>query len=66
LIGSDVHISFRSVAGKKYLVESNQSFPSGPWSVVANNVAGSGGIVQVIDSGAAGLPKQFYHVQVLP
>jgi serine/threonine protein kinase len=66
LIGSDVQISFSSVAGKSYLVERNQSFPIGSWTVVANNVAGTGGIVQVIDPGAAGLPKQYYRVQVLP
>ena len=66
VIGSDVRISFSSVAGKNYLIESNQSFPIGPWSVVANNVAGTGGIVQVIAPGAAGLPKQYYRVQVLP
>jgi len=66
LIGSDVQISFSSVAGKQYLVERNQSFPTGPWSAVANNVAGTGGIVIATDPGAAGLPGRCYRVQVLP
>jgi hypothetical protein len=65
-VGSDVQIRFRTVLGKGYLIEGTDNFPSGVWSAVANNVLGTGGVVQILDLNGGAQPKWFYRVQVLP
>jgi hypothetical protein len=63
--GSDVAISFATAAGQRYLVEQSSALP-GSWNVVANNVAGTGADVVVIDPGATTQPQRFYRVTQLP
>ena len=59
-------VNFSTVLGKLYLVERNDTYPLGPWVTVATNVAGTGVIVPVTDTGGAGLATRVYRVQVLP
>ena len=44
--GADVAISFATVAGKSYVVESNDNALFGAWVPVANNLPGTGGLVR--------------------
>ena len=60
-------MSFSSVAGKFYDVEHNADLTvTNGWSAFTNNVPGTGGAVEVVDPGAALLPRQFYRVRLAP
>jgi hypothetical protein len=58
-------ISFTSVAGKKYRVESTDTLPATSWTVVADNVVGTGATMRVIDDSAATAAQRFYRVMLL-
>ena len=58
--GADVLVRFTTIAGRTYRIEYKNDLPAAAWSVLAANVAGTGGIVTVADAGAANLPKRFY------
>jgi hypothetical protein len=60
--GTNVLISFTTLPGGFYSVESRDNLDTGTWTVVTNNVAGTGDIVQVMDRNIAGATKRFYHV----
>jgi len=62
--GSDVVVSFPSVAGKTYRIERSDTLQSGSWVTVQANIAGTNGVVQMIDSGAAAQLKRFYRVVI--
>lgn len=62
--GDDIVIGFDSVIGKSYAVEKSTTLETGSWTVVEDNIAGTGGVVSVTDSGAAALPRIFYHVKL--
>jgi hypothetical protein len=63
--GGDIWLSFNSMLGRTYRVESTDELPP-TWSVLTNNVIGTGGRFQAIDGGAASLPKRFYRTVQLP
>ncbi|MBI3416565.1 MAG: hypothetical protein HY043_14815, partial [Verrucomicrobia bacterium] len=63
--GPDVQISFKSVLGKSYRLERSDISPAGPWTAIAD-ILGTGGTLQLTDSGGAAQPKRFYHVLVIP
>ena len=60
--GPDVKISFTTTNGVSYTVEYNNDLVAGSWNTVTNNITGTGGIVTIIDSGAAELFRRFYRV----
>jgi len=62
LEGRDVRISFATVAGGSYRVEQTDNLSSGLWTWVADGIAGTGSIVQVLDPGGASQPCRFYRV----
>jgi hypothetical protein len=64
--GADVIVSFPSVSGIIYRVEVRSDITGGNWIVLADQIVGTGGVIQVADPGAALLPKSFYRVDVLP
>jgi len=64
--GSDMLVSFSSVAGKTYRLEGSATLQSGSWSTVQDHIAGTGGAVQVADPGGAAQTKRFYRVMILP
>jgi subtilisin-like proprotein convertase family protein len=64
IAGADVLISFTTESGKLYDVQWTASVASGSWNTVTNNVAGTGGIVQLTDTGAAGAAGRTYRVKV--
>lgn len=61
IIGSDVQISF-ATTNRLYFVQRSGDLASGIWTTFTNNVQGTGGIVSVLDTNAASLPKRFYRV----
>ncbi len=66
--GADISISFASVAGRHYTVEYSETLAAGAWQAVAgaNNLTGTGGVMQVTDSGGASHPWRFYRIEVGP
>ena len=64
--GGDVCLSFNSMLGKTYRVESTDEQPPATWNELTNNVPGTGGRIQALDVGAATLPKRFYPTFPLP
>ena len=60
-----MRLSFDTLSGRSYRVERCASLdPPIAWSPVAGAslVPGTGGVVQVVDSAAAGEPQLFYRV----
>jgi alpha-glucosidase len=64
--GPDYLVSFTSVTGKVYDVESCTDLVSVAWSVVTNSLAGNNGILQITDPGAASVPQRFYRARLTP
>jgi hypothetical protein len=60
--GSNLVVSFPSVSGKTYRVERSDTLQSGSWATVQDNIAGTGGTIQITDTGAAAQSKRFYRV----
>ncbi len=59
-------ISFPSVAGKIYRVDMRNDMVLSPWTLLADQLVGTGSTIQIIDPSAIGLSKRFYRVNVLP
>ena len=66
LARGDAQIRFLSVAGRSYRVERATALGSANWTVIAEGLAGSGGVMQVTDPGAATQQNMFYRVRVVP
>src|SRR5205823_336868 len=64
--GDNIVVGFISEAGQTYRFERKDSQPAGSWTTVADQIAGSGRLVQVNDPGAASLPTRFYRLVTLP
>jgi hypothetical protein len=64
--GNDVLVRFSSAAGQMYRVECSPDVNANTWSTLADNIAGTGSLLQVPHSGAMTLGRQFYRVRVLP
>jgi len=62
----DTLITFSSVAGKFYRVESSDDLIAGSWSTIEDNVLGTGANVAVTNFNAADLPQRTYRVRLLP
>jgi titin len=64
--GADVVVSFPSVLGKLYRVEMKDDITLATWTLLADQIAGTGSVIPITDPGAAALPKRFYRADVLP
>jgi 1,4-alpha-glucan branching enzyme len=64
--GSNFVIKFPSISGKLYRVEFADTIVNGAWPILANNIAGTGGTIQITDSTAAAQHQRFYRVRLLP
>jgi uncharacterized protein (TIGR03790 family) len=64
--GNDFLLRFPTVSGKTYGVLCCDDLSAGWTNVVADNVSGTGGEVEIQDPGAALLPRRFYRLIVLP
>ena len=52
--------------GKSYRVETTDELPPVTWNVLTNDVPGTGGRFQALDTGAASLPQRYYRTVQLP
>jgi hypothetical protein len=47
-------------------MEMRSDLITGGWSVLADEILGTGGAIQVVDPGVGALPRDFYRLDVLP
>jgi len=59
---NEFRLRFSSIAGQMYRVERSQTMLAGSWSTVADQVPGTGGSVEVLDSFAGLNQSGFYRV----
>jgi len=59
-------VSFTSATNKLYQLERSNDLTSNSWTVVTNNVTGTGGVIPLIDVGAASVTNRFYRVRLRP
>ena len=64
--GNAITISFDTVSGMNYRVEYNPDLVSGSWQVLTDGIAGTGGVLPIIDPGGANQTQRFYRVKLLP
>jgi hypothetical protein len=64
--GPDILVRFPSAVGLRYRVESTGDLTGGLWTILADNLAGSGSVLTTAHANAAGLAQQFYRVSILP
>lgn len=63
----DIELSFASVAGFRYRIECSEDLASGGWTVLADNLPGTGKLITIVDEQArTKRPKCFYRIVVLP
>jgi hypothetical protein len=60
--GNDVLVHLATGTNRLYHVDRRDTLDASSWTTFTNNVPGTGGIVTVIDAGAAVLPQRFYRV----
>jgi subtilisin-like proprotein convertase family protein len=58
--GADFAVSFSTENGATYAVQYRDSLTEGTWEILTNNVAGTGGVISILDEGAASLTQRFY------
>lgn len=63
--GADVIIQFPSVSGKAYRLEQAREFVPPEWTAVAENITGTGGMMDVTAPGAAG-GGSFFRLRIVP
>lgn len=64
--GNDSVISFTTLLGLRYDVQRASEVTGSLWSLVAANLAGSGGVIQSTDTNGAGESRRFYRVRLSP
>ena len=66
IVGGDIVVSFPSVSGKIYQAQRSDTLAAGSWTILQDNIAGTGGVLQITDTGAAAQPRRFYRITLLP
>jgi hypothetical protein len=64
--GNDLRLSFTSVLGTNYVVQSRSDLDTGDWAVLPGLIPGYGGISQTTQTNALSQPKQFFRIQLQP
>ena len=59
-------VTFTSVAGRTYRVESSASLTSPSWSPFADNLPGTDAPIQVTDTAVIAAPRFYRAVAILP
>lgn len=63
--GNDCRLQFPTVSGHIYQVEWSTDMAPGSWNVLAGPLAGTGGVLEVIDSNVLGNARRFYRAVVI-
>jgi hypothetical protein len=66
LIGTNARISFTAFSNHSFRVASTTNLTGNSWLTVTNRLTGTGGILEVLDTGGGVPPCQFYRVELLP
>jgi hypothetical protein len=61
-VGSDVRLTFPTLAGKNYHMDYTAMLPPSIWSILAPSVTGTGAQVTITDLGAISQAARFYRV----
>ena len=64
-VGADIRLRFNSVFGKNYRMDREDTL-NNSWSVLFNNLPGTGGIIEILDPGVTHQPRRFYRAEKLP
>ncbi|MBI3416313.1 MAG: cadherin-like domain-containing protein [Verrucomicrobia bacterium] len=66
--GQDAHLSFNTLVGKKYRVEYSDTSPSANanWSILADDILGTGSVLNAIDVGSSNRLTRFYRISLKP
>ncbi len=66
-VGNDFGVRWASVFGKRYQLRERGDLAAGAWTVVQDNIAGTGGTLSATEAGAVLLPMpRFYQIKTLP
>ena len=65
-VDQEIHLSFPTISGRFYRVERTSDLSNPNWSVVLNNIAGTGQTVEVIDLGDDQITHASYRLVLLP
>jgi hypothetical protein len=66
LFGANAVVSFTTFLGVGYDLQHEDDVTGSNWSIIAANVAGTGGILQITDPGPINQAKRFYRVRMAP
>ena len=66
LRGGAIRLRFATVFGKQYRVEKADQLAPIRWTILADEIVGTGGVVEVKDSSAGFQETRFYRVRLLP
>jgi glucosylceramidase len=62
--GGGIRITFPTVVGRTYRVETSETLAAGSWRILQGGIAGTGGDVQVVDPDASAYQSRFYRAVV--
>ena len=63
-VGGDTQLSFPTIAGKSYRLECSDNLAPDSWTIVQDNISGTGSPVTYTDPNGATLSKRFYRIVV--
>jgi hypothetical protein len=59
-------VDFQSTSGTVYRVDFSDNLALGQWQILADDILGTGAVIQIQDTSAPGYPDRFYRVVVMP
>ncbi|HWD19609.1 MAG TPA: M12 family metallopeptidase [Verrucomicrobiae bacterium] len=59
-------VSFLTAPGFVYRLDVRSTLNGGAWTILADQIPGTGNVIQVVDNSAAGGATRFYRLEVLP
>jgi fibronectin type 3 domain-containing protein len=62
--GDDMVVTFPTESGRTYRLEASATLLEGSWETVAEEIPGTGEVIQVTDTGAASAARRFYRIMV--
>lgn len=65
-VGQEIQLHFASISGRRYRVERALDMTVQTWSLVADNLLGTGGIIEVIDPTTSQTVQGYYRLVLLP